>query len=40
MLQTTLTIDQTKPEAGLEKLAKLNQVKAALNSVMKFIDKT
>jgi len=40
MLQTTLTIDQSKPEVGLEKLAKLNQAKAALNSVMKFIDKT
>ena len=40
MLQITLNIDQSKPEAGLEKLAKLNQAKAALNSVMKFIDKT
>jgi hypothetical protein len=40
MLQVTLNIDQSKPEDGLEKLAKLNQAKAALNSVMKFIDKT
>ena len=40
MLQITLNIDQSKPEVGLEKLAKLNQAKAALNSVMKFIDKT
>ena len=40
MLQITLNIDHSKPEAGLEKLAKLNQTKAALNSVMKFIDKT
>lgn len=40
MLQITLNIDHSKPEVGLEKLAKLNQAKAALNSVMKFIDKT
>jgi hypothetical protein len=40
MLQVTLNIDHSKPEVGLEKLAKLNQAKAALNSVMKFIDKT
>lgn len=40
MLQITLNIDQSNPEAGLEKLAKLNQSKAALNNVMKFIDKT
>ena len=40
MLQITLNIDQTKPQDSLEKLAKLNQAKAALNSVMKFIDKT
>ena len=40
MLQTTLNIDQSNPEAGLEKLSKLNQSKAALNNVMKFIDKT
>lgn len=40
MLQITLNIDQSKPEASLGKLAQLNQAKAALNSVMKFIDKT
>jgi len=40
MLQITLNIDQSKPETGLEKLAQLNQAKAALNNVMKFIDKT
>jgi len=39
MLQTTLNIDQSKPEASLAKLAQLNQAKAALNNVMKFIDK-
>ena len=40
MLQITLNIDQSKPEASLAKLAQLNMAKAALNSVMKFIDKT
>jgi hypothetical protein len=40
MLQITLNIDHSKPEAGLEKLSKLNQAKIALNNVMKFIDKT
>lgn len=40
MLQVTLNVDQTKPEASLAKLAQLNQAKAALNSVMKFIDKS
>jgi hypothetical protein len=40
MLKITLTIDQSKPQEGLSKLAALGQVKAALNSVMKFIDKT
>ena len=40
MLQITLTIDQSKPEAGLSKLAQLNQAKAGLNNVMKFIDKS
>jgi len=39
MVQTTLSIDQTKPEVGLEKLTKLYQAKTALNSVMKFVDK-
>jgi hypothetical protein len=40
MLQITLNIDQAKPEASLAKLAQLNMAKAALNSVMKFIDKS
>ena len=40
MLQITLNIDQSKPEASLAKLAQLNQAKAALNNVMKFIDKS
>jgi hypothetical protein len=39
MLQICLNIDQSKPEAGLAKLAQLNQAKAGLNNVMKFIDK-
>ena len=40
MLQVTLNVDQSKPEASLAKLAQLNMAKAALNSVMKFIDKS
>ena len=40
MLQITLNIDQSKPEASLAKLAQLNQAKAALNNVMKYIDKS
>ena len=40
MLQVTLNVDQSKPKNSLAKLAQLNQAKAALNSVMKFIDKT
>lgn len=40
MLQTALTIKQSNPMEGLEKLVQLNQSKAALNSVMKFIDST
>ena len=40
MLQTALTIDQSKPHDGLAKLVGLNNAKAALNNVMKFIDKT
>jgi hypothetical protein len=40
MLQITLNIDQSKPEASLAKLAQLNMAKAGLNSVMKFIDKS
>jgi hypothetical protein len=38
MLETSLTIDQSKPQEGLAKLAGLNNAKIALNSVMKFID--
>ncbi len=40
MLKTALTIDQSKPEEGLAKLVNLNNSKAALNNVMKFIDKS
>ena len=40
MLQVTLNIDQSKPEASLAKLAQLNLAKGALNNVMKFIDKS
>ena len=40
MLKTTLTIDQSNPRGSLMVLASLGQSKAALNSVMKFIDKT
>jgi hypothetical protein len=40
MLKTILTIDQSKPEDGLTKLAALGQAKAALNVTMKFVDKS
>lgn len=40
MLQTTLTIDTSKPMESLDKLIKLNSAKSALNSVMKYIDST
>jgi hypothetical protein len=40
MLQVTLNIDQSKPEASLAKLVQLNLAKGALNNVMKFIDKS
>jgi hypothetical protein len=39
MLETTLKIDASKPSEGLEKIVKLNQAKAALDNVMKFVDK-
>lgn len=39
MLKTALSIDQSKPEESLAKLVSLNNSKAALNNVMKFIDK-
>ena len=38
MLQTTLKIDQSKPQEGLAKLVILNNAKQSLNNVMKFID--
>ncbi len=38
MLKETLTLDQSKPNDTIEKLAKMQQAKLALNSVMKFID--
>ena len=38
MLNKTLTLDVNNPGDAIEKLAKLHQAKAALNSVMKFID--
>jgi len=40
MLKTTLEIDTDKPYEGLKKLSELNQSKNALNSVMKFVDKS
>uniref|UniRef100_A0A6C0DIS9 Uncharacterized protein n=1 Tax=viral metagenome TaxID=1070528 RepID=A0A6C0DIS9_9ZZZZ len=40
MLQTTLSIDTSKPMDSLEKLVKLNSAKSALNNVMKYIDST
>ena len=38
MLTTTLSIDPSNPQQGLGRLVTLNQAKAALNSVMKFVD--
>lgn len=38
MLQATLTLDTSKPMEAVDKLAKLQQAKTALNSVMKFVD--
>jgi len=38
MLQTTLSIDTSNPEPAIKKLADMSQAKAALNSVMKFVD--
>ena len=40
MLQTTLSINPSSPHESLGKLVMLNNAKAALNNVMKFIDKT
>ena len=39
MLNTALSIDTKNPAAGIKKLAEMNQAKAGLNSVMKFVDK-
>ena len=38
MLKTALTIDQTKPQNSLAQLSQLQLSKAALNTIMKFID--
>jgi hypothetical protein len=38
MLKTVLSVNQTNPEQSIEKLAKMQQAKVALNSVMKFVD--
>lgn len=38
MLSTALNMNQSKPDESIEKLAKMQQAKVALNSVMKFVD--
>lgn len=38
MLSTALNVNQSKPDESIEKLAKMQQAKVALNSVMKFVD--
>jgi hypothetical protein len=38
MLKTALTANQENPGESIEKLAKMQQAKVALNSVMKFVD--
>jgi len=38
MLKTALTIDQSKPQKSLAELSQLQLSKAALNTIMKFID--
>jgi hypothetical protein len=38
MLKTALTVNQENPGDSIEKLAKMQQAKIALNSVMKFVD--
>lgn len=38
MLKTALTVNQTNPIESIDKLAKMQQAKVALNSVMKFVD--
>jgi hypothetical protein len=38
MLKTALTVNHDNPGDSVEKLAKMQQAKLALNSVMKFVD--
>jgi hypothetical protein len=38
MLRTTLNVNQDNPTNSIENLAKMQQAKVALNSVMKFVD--
>jgi hypothetical protein len=38
MLKTALSVNQQKPVEAIENLAKMQQAKVALNSVMKFVD--
>jgi hypothetical protein len=40
MLQTALNVDPNDPESAVKKLAEMNQAKAALNSVMKFVEQS
>jgi hypothetical protein len=40
MLGASLSVNPSKPQEALSKLAELNQAKMALNNVMKFVDKT
>jgi hypothetical protein len=38
MLETALNVNVKNPQPSIEKLSQMNQAKAALNSVMKFVD--
>ena len=38
MLETALNVDVKNPQPSIEKLSQMNQAKAALNNVMKFVD--
>ena len=38
MLKTALSVNQSNPWESIEKLAKMQQAKIGLNSVMKFVD--
>lgn len=38
MLKTALSVNQTDPSSAIDSLAKMQQAKIALNSVMKFVD--